>query len=91
VILAAQPTRGLDIGATEYVREQLLEQRRQGAAILLISEDLDEILALSDRIAVIYEGQIMDIVPRDNATPEKLGLLMAGVHPEDAAAKTPQA
>jgi ABC-type uncharacterized transport system ATPase subunit len=85
VILAAQPTRGLDIGATEYVREQLLEQRRQGAAIMLISEDLDEILALSDRIAVIYEGQIMDIIPRENATAEKLGLLMAGVHPEEAA------
>lgn len=88
VIIAAQPTRGLDIGATEYVREQLLEQRRKGAAIMLISEDLDEILALSDRIAVIYEGQIMDIVPRENATPEKLGLLMAGVHPEESA-KTP--
>jgi simple sugar transport system ATP-binding protein len=88
VILAAQPTRGLDIGATEYVREQLLEQRRQGAAIMLISEDLDEILALSDRIAVIYEGQIMDIVPRESATPEKLGLLMAGVHPEETPAKT---
>jgi general nucleoside transport system ATP-binding protein len=85
VILAAQPTRGLDIGATEYVREQLLVQRRKGAAILLISEDLDEILALSDRIAVIYEGQIMDIVPRDQATPQKLGLLMAGVHPEEGA------
>ena len=84
VILAAQPTRGLDIGASEYVREQLLIERRKGAAIMLISEDLDEILALSDRIAVIYEGQIMDIVPRENATPEKLGLLMAGVHPEDA-------
>ncbi len=85
VILAAQPTRGLDIGATEYVREQLLEQRRKGAAILLISEDLDEILALSDRIAVLYEGQVMDIVPREDATPEKLGLLMAGVHPEESA------
>jgi len=84
VILAAQPTRGLDIGATEYVREQLLKQRRQGVAIMLISEDLDEILALSDRIAVIYEGQIMDIVPRENATAEKLGLLMAGVHPDEA-------
>lgn len=84
VILAAQPTRGLDIGATEYVREQLLEQRRKGVAVMLISEDLDEILALSDRIAVLYEGQIMDIVPRENATPEKLGLLMAGVHPEEA-------
>ncbi|MCK6540585.1 MAG: ABC transporter ATP-binding protein [Anaerolineales bacterium] len=85
VIVAAQPTRGLDIGATEYVRDQLLEQRKRGAAILLISEDLDEILALSDRIAVIYEGQIMDIVPRADATPEKLGLLMAGVHPEEGA------
>lgn len=78
-IIAAQPTRGLDIGATEYVRAQLLEQRASGAAILLISEDLDEILALSDRIAVIYEGQIMDILPRAEATPERLGLLMAGV------------
>ncbi|RJP48058.1 MAG: ABC transporter ATP-binding protein [Anaerolineaceae bacterium] len=84
VIIAAQPTRGLDIGATEYVREQLIEQRKRGAAVLLISEDLDEILALSDRIAVIYEGQIMDILPRQNATPEKLGLLMAGVHPEES-------
>lgn len=83
VIIAAQPTRGLDIGATEYVREQLLEQRKQGVAIMLISEDLDEILALSDRIAVIYEGQVMDIVPRAEATPAKLGLLMAGVHPEE--------
>jgi simple sugar transport system ATP-binding protein len=83
VIIAAQPTRGLDIGATEYVREQLLEQRKQGAAIILISEDLDEILALSDRIAVLYEGQVMDIVPRVEATPQKLGLLMAGVHPEE--------
>ena len=85
VIVAAQPTRGLDIGATEYVREQLLVERHKGAAILLISEDLDEILALSDRIAVIYEGQVMDIVARENATPAKLGLLMAGVHPEEGA------
>ncbi|MDP1624311.1 MAG: heme ABC transporter ATP-binding protein, partial [bacterium] len=85
VIIAAQPTRGLDIGATEYVREQLLEQRRNGVAIMLISEDLDEILAISDRIAVLYEGQVMDIVPREEATPEKLGLLMAGVHPEESA------
>jgi simple sugar transport system ATP-binding protein len=87
VIVAAQPTRGLDIGATEYVREQLLVERRKGTAIMLISEDLDEILALSDRIAVIYEGQIMDIVPRESATPEKLGLLMAGVHPEETPVK----
>src|SRR5512138_238509 len=87
VILAAQPTRGLDIGATEYVREQLLAERRKGTAIMLVSEDLDEILALSDRIAVLYEGKIMDIVPRESASPEKLGLLLAGVHAEDVAVK----
>ena len=65
----------------------MIEQRKEGTAILLISEDLDEILALSDRIAVIYEGQIMDIVPRDKATPEKLGLLMAGVKEESVLEK----
>jgi simple sugar transport system ATP-binding protein len=82
VLVASQPTRGLDIGATEYVHRRLMEQRAEGTAILLISEDLDEILALSDRIAVIYEGQIMGVVPQDQATPEQLGLLMAGVRGE---------
>jgi simple sugar transport system ATP-binding protein len=81
-IIAAQPTRGLDIGATEYVREQLILQRNQGTAVLLISEDLDEIMALSDRIAVMYEGSIMDVLSRKQATREKIGLLMAGVKPE---------
>jgi simple sugar transport system ATP-binding protein len=90
-IVAAQPTRGLDIGATEYVRGLLLAQRQAGAAILLISEDLDEILALSNRIAVLYEGQIMAILDRSQATPEKLGLLMAGVSPEKDKVKPPQA
>ena len=79
VLVAAQPTRGVDIGATEYIHERLLAQRQQGTATLLISEDLDEILALSDRIAVLYEGRVMDIVPRTEATAERLGLLMAGV------------
>jgi simple sugar transport system ATP-binding protein len=79
VVVASQPTRGLDIGATEYVHQRLMTQRNEGTATLLISEDLDEILALSDRIAVIYEGQIMGIVPRRQATPEGLGLMMAGV------------
>lgn len=83
-IVAAQPTRGLDIGATEYVHEQLLEQRKLGTAVLLISEDLDEILAIADRIAVIYEGKIMDILPRATATKEDLGLLMAGVYPGES-------
>ncbi len=78
VIIAPQPTRGLDIGATDYVRQQLLEQRQRGAAILLISEDLDEILALSDRIAVMYEGEIVGTLPASEATPERLGLLMSG-------------
>lgn len=84
VIVAAQPTRGLDIGATEYVHAQLLKQRQAGTAILLISEDLDEILAMSDRIAVIYEGQIIGITPRAEATLEQLGLQMAGVKDEPA-------
>ena len=79
VIVAAQPTRGLDVGATEYVRERLLEERKSGTAVMLISEDLDEILALADRIAVIFEGQIMGVIHREEASPEKLGLLMAGV------------
>ena len=78
-IVAAQPTRGLDIGATEYVREQLIVQRNKGAGVLLISEDLDEIFALSDRIAVIYEGKIVDILSREEYSKEKVGLLMAGV------------
>ena len=82
VVIASQPTRGLDIGATEYVHRLLLQQRAEGSALLLISEDLDEILALSDRIAVIYEGQIMGILPNEQATPEKIGLLMAGVGAE---------
>jgi simple sugar transport system ATP-binding protein len=78
VIVASQPTRGLDIGATEYVRSKLLEQRDQGVAVLLISEDLDEILALADRIAVIYEGCIVDVIPTRGATMEQLGLMMSG-------------
>ena len=78
-LIAAQPTRGLDIGATEYVHLRLLEQREEGTATLLISEDLDEILALSDRIAVIFEGDIMGVVDREEDIPEKLGHMMAGV------------
>ncbi|HMD90700.1 MAG TPA: ABC transporter ATP-binding protein [Anaerolineaceae bacterium] len=78
LVIAAQPTRGLDVGATDYVRTKLLEQCVDGAAVLLLSEDLEEIFALSDRIAVIYEGQIMGIVQRKDATMELLGLMMSG-------------
>ena len=79
VLIASQPTRGVDIGASEYIHQRLLEQRLQGTATLLISEDLDEIRALSDRIAVMYEGRIIGIVESKDATPEQLGLMMAGV------------
>jgi general nucleoside transport system ATP-binding protein len=83
VLIASQPTRGVDIGASEYIHQRLLEQREAGTATILISEDLDEILALSDRIAVIYEGKIVGIVDRKTAKIEQLGLMMAGVVPED--------
>ncbi len=78
IVIAPQPTRGLDVGATDYVRQQLLEQRNRGAGVMLISEDLDEILALSDRIAVMYEGEVVGILNASEATPERLGLLMSG-------------
>jgi ABC-type uncharacterized transport system ATPase subunit len=80
VLIAAQPTRGVDIGASEYIHLRLLEQRQAGLATLLISEDLDEIRALSDRIAVIYEGKIVGLVANEDVTLEQLGLMMAGVH-----------
>ncbi len=78
LLVVSQPTRGLDIGSTEYVHERLLEQRARGAAVLLISSELDEIRALSDRIAVLYEGRIMATLDAAEATEERLGLLMAG-------------
>ncbi|MHC1771520.1 MAG: ABC transporter ATP-binding protein [Flexilinea sp.] len=84
VLIAAQPTRGVDVGATEYIHRRLLKQRQEGTATLLISEDLDEIRAISDRIAVIFEGRIIGIVDGPTATAEQLGLMMAGVQEEPA-------
>jgi ABC-type uncharacterized transport system ATPase subunit len=78
LIIASQPTRGLDIGATEYVRGKLVEMRDSGSAVLLISADLDEIWALSDRIAVIYEGRVVAIKDPNETSEQELGLLMAG-------------
>ncbi len=78
-LIASQPTRGLDVGSTEYVRRKILEQKRKGAGVLLISEDLDEVLNLSDRIAVIFKGELMDIIDANDANIEQLGLLMAGI------------
>jgi ABC-type uncharacterized transport system ATPase subunit len=78
VLIAAQPTRGVDIGSTEYIHQRLIAQRAHGTATLLISEDLDEIRNLSDRIAVIYEGKIMGIVPTQETSVQELGMMMAG-------------
>jgi general nucleoside transport system ATP-binding protein len=78
-LVASSPTRGLDIGATEFVHQRLVELRNQGAGILLISEDLDEIFSLSDRIAVIYKGEIMGILTAKSATIQKVGFWMAGI------------
>jgi ABC-type uncharacterized transport system ATPase subunit len=79
VLIAAQPTRGLDVGATEYIHNALLEQRSKGGAILLISTELEEILSLSDRIYVIFGGKIIGEVPGDRANIQKIGLMMAGM------------
>jgi simple sugar transport system ATP-binding protein len=78
LLIAAQPTRGLDVGSIEYIHRRLIEKRDDGCAVLLVSVELDEIMALSDRIAVMYEGQIADTVDADAVSREELGLLMAG-------------
>jgi len=78
LIVAVYPTRGLDVGATEYVRSLLLKQREAGAALLMVSEDLDEILSLSDRIAVMYGGEIVGTFPASKANVEEIGLMMGG-------------
>jgi general nucleoside transport system ATP-binding protein len=84
LLIASQPTRGLDVGSIEYIHSRIIEKRDEGTAVLLVSSELDEIIALSDRIAVMYHGQIMDIVDAKIASKEYLGLLMAGIHPADA-------
>lgn len=78
LIIAAQPTRGVDIGAIEYIHQELLKQKARGVAILLISEDLDEILLLADRVLVMYEGQIVGEMHRDQISMQQLGAWMAG-------------
>ena len=82
VLVVSQPTRGIDVGAAEYVHEQLLSQRAAGAAVLLISEDLDEVLQMSDRVIVIFRGQIMGQLPRSEATAMRVGRLMMGLKAE---------
>ena len=83
-LVASQPTRGLDVGSIEYIHKQILKRRDDGVAVLLVSTELDEILQLSDRIAVMYRGKIVAIVPAEEANKNYIGLLMAGVSVEHA-------
>jgi ABC-type uncharacterized transport system ATPase subunit len=78
-LIASQPTRGLDVGSIEYIHQRIIEKRDEGCGVLLVSTELDEIMALADRIAVMYRGKIIDILPAQEATKEGVGLLMAGV------------
>jgi general nucleoside transport system ATP-binding protein len=82
LLVASQPTRGLDVGSIEYIHGRILQKRDEGCAIVVVSSELDEIMELSDRIAVMYRGKIVDILSAEEATKEKVGLLMAGVKPE---------
>ncbi|PSQ39806.1 heme ABC transporter ATP-binding protein [Halobacteriales archaeon SW_5_70_135] len=92
-LVAANPTRGVDVGSIEFVHERLLELRAAGVAVLLVSSKLDEVTALSDRLAVMYDGEVVDTVEPDAVTEEQLGLLMAGERPDDVepATETPSA
>ncbi len=83
LLIANQPTRGLDVGSIEYIHQEIVTMRDRGLGVLLISAELDEIMALSDRIAVMYRGQIVATVDANKVTREQLGLWMAGAHPEE--------
>ncbi|HZY42760.1 MAG TPA: heme ABC transporter ATP-binding protein, partial [Anaerolineae bacterium] len=87
LLIVAQPTRGLDVGSIEFIHKRIIEQRDSDVAVLLVSAELDEIMALSDRIAVMYRGKIVATVDAKSATREQLGLLMAGVPVEQALSK----
>jgi len=81
--VASQPTRGLDVGSIEYIHKCIIQKRDEGCGVLLVSPELDEIMELSDRVAVMYRGRIIAIVPNKGITKEYIGLLMAGVVPEE--------
>jgi ABC-type uncharacterized transport system ATPase subunit len=90
LLIASQPTRGLDVGSIEYIHNRIIQKRDEGTAVLLVSSELDEIMALSDRIAVMYRGRIVEIVEASKTDKEYLGLLMAGIEPSEAAKKAPK-
>ena len=87
LLIAALPTRGLDVGAIEFIHQRLIEQRDNGKAVLLLSFELDEVMNVSDRIAVIYDGQIVDTLFPKETTEQELGLLMAGQRKNNKANK----
>lgn len=89
LLIAAQPTRGLDVGSIEYIHARIIQKRDEGTAVLLVSNELDEILSLSDRIAVMYKGKLIETLDAETATKEQLGLLMAGVKDEHAPPAAP--
>jgi ABC-type dipeptide/oligopeptide/nickel transport system ATPase subunit len=89
LLIASQPTRGIDVGSIEFIHRQIVDQRDAGAAVLLVSAELDEIMALSDRIAVMYKGEVIDTLPARDATREHLGLLMAGIKDGESASGAP--
>ncbi len=88
LLIAAQPTRGLDVGSIEYIHRQIVARRDAGCAVLLVSAELDEIMALSDRVAVMYKGQILAALDAATTTREQLGLLMAGIMPAEEKAES---
>jgi simple sugar transport system ATP-binding protein len=88
LLVASQPTRGLDVGSIEYIHKRIVEKRDDGTGVLLVSPELDEIMELSDRIAVMYRGEIVAIIPGEDATKEQIGLMMAGIEPEKAKPKS---
>lgn len=83
ILVAGQPTQGLDLAATEYVHQKIFDQREKGSAILFITTDLDEVLKVSDRIIVLYEGRILDTLSASGSNRERIGLLMGGVDSSD--------
>jgi simple sugar transport system ATP-binding protein len=87
LLVASQPTRGLDVGSIEYIHRQIVAKRDEGVAILIVSVELDEVMALADRIAVMFRGRLVDVFPAGSVTRERLGLLMAGSTEEASAAR----
>jgi len=90
LLIANQPTRGLDVGSIEFIHQQLVQKRDEGAAVLLVSAELDEIIGLADRIAVMFKGQFTAIVDADEVSKEQVGLMMAGNSLEEALANAPR-